>query len=417
VPFCEGRATDRLSFLFPSRKRRLTDGERGLRLAAASQQTGCAATDSSMPLRRVGLPALFAATLLAATARPADRLILRNLDIVTDRTVASFDEDGIILDRPRPGGGDRVSWDEIERGKVALDQARFDKLLDELGPPLYRIRQRIKIGDYEAAGEPAELLYPRFAERRSQTAYLVCQATMWSRIAAGKREAAVEPYLRSFELLRSKAAVSTALPGSRRLSADPVSAISPELMPVWFDAAAAKAALPGVQQMMRTMAQPRPEGAYVYYATLAIAGGEASEAERVLPLLGSNDETTSAWRDIVLAQQELAADSPEAAIERLRLRRDILPEPCRPVGLFLTGLADIRSSDEETIRDGVLALLTLPAVYAAKQPELAAASLYHAASALDKLKDTSGAAAVRRELTSRYVGTYFGGKSRGQARR
>src|SRR5262245_49973376 len=81
----------------------------------------------------------------AADVAAADRLILRNLDILTDRTVTSLDEDGLVLDGPRPGGGNRVTWDEVERGKIALDQPRFDKLLAELGQPLFRIRQRLRI--------------------------------------------------------------------------------------------------------------------------------------------------------------------------------------------------------------------------------------------------------------------------------
>ena len=315
----------------------------------------------------------------------------------------------------RPGGGERISWDEVERGKVALDQPRFDQLLAELGPPLYRIRQRLKIGDYESAGEPAELLYPRFADRKSQTAYLVCQAAMWSRLAAGKREAAVEPYLRCLELLRSKAANATGLPGSRRLVVDAATAISPQLLPVWFDAAAAKESLAGVQQVIRAMGQPRPAGAYVYYATLAVAAGEKQEVERIMPALNSEDAAIVQWRDIVQAEAELTMDRAGPALERLRTSVDSLPEPYRPVALYLIGSAGVRSAEQEAVRDGILALLTLPAVYGAEHAELAAAGLYHAAAALDKLKDNAGAAAVRRELTNHYAGTGFGGKLRAGA--
>jgi len=60
--------------------------------------------------------------------------------------------------------------------------------------------------------------------------------------------------------------------------------------------------------------------------------------------------------------------------------------------------------------------LTLPAIYGDEQVELAAAGLYYAASALDKLKDMSGAAAVRRELASQYAGTHFGANLRGAAK-
>jgi hypothetical protein len=370
-----------------------------------------------MRLRQPLLSAtLIVGCLFPAVASPADRLILRNLDILTDRTVTALDDDGLMLDGPRPGGGDRITWDEVERGRVALDQLRFDKLLADLGPPLYRIRQRLKIGDYEAEGEPAESLYPRFADSKSQTAYLVCQATMWSRLARGKREAAVEPYLRCSELLRSGMASAKSLVGSRQLQTDATTAMSPELVPIWFDAVAAKAALPSVQQAIRSTAQPRPAGAYVYYATLAIAAGAVGEAERVLPLLTGEQGDIPTWRDIVLAEAELAADMAGPAVERLKAERDALPEACRPAALFVLGEADAQSTDEETCRDGLLELLTLPAVYGVQQPELAAAGLYRAVQALDKLKDGTGAAAVRRELASRYAGTHFGAKSRDESK-
>ncbi len=349
------------------------------------------------------------ATVASATA--ADRLILRNLDIISDHTVTALDEDGLVLNAPRVGGSNRITWDEVERGKVAVDQARFDSLLAELGPPLYRIRQRLKIGDYIAAAEPAELLYERFANRKSQTAYLVCQATMWSRIAAGHREAAVGPYLRCYELLRSRAAVSSALPGARHLKTDPATAMSSELAPVWFNADAAKAALQPVQDTIRDLSQPRPIGAYVYYASLAIAAGEKSEAERVLPMIqGTND--ISAWQNIVRAEQELAAGARGSAIEQLRSQRDGLSRACRPTALYVVGLADLQSPQEDVVLDGLLSLLALAPVYGQEQPELAAAGLYHAAVALDKLKDGKGAAAVRRELASQFAGTHFGAKRR-----
>ena len=199
--------------------------------------------------------------------------------------MVEIDEDGLRLDAPLASGSDRLTWDRIERGTVALDQPKFDKLLAELGPPLYRIRQRLRIGDYEALLEPSEQVYQQLAARRSQTAYMVCQALMWSRLAAGRREAAVEPYLHCCELLRSGSIRPADLPGERRLAIDPGTALSSELTPVWFDAAAAKAALPEVQQAIRGMTQPRPEGVYVYYATLALAAGEPAEADRVLASL------------------------------------------------------------------------------------------------------------------------------------
>jgi len=363
----------------------------------------------------------FAVVIFSASHAPlapaADRLILRNLDILTRQTIISFDEDGLVLDVPRPGGGERVTWDEVERGKVAVDQPRFDKLLNELGQPLFRIRQRLKIGDLEALAEPAEAMFPRFAERQSQTAYLVCQATMWSRLAAGRREAAVLPYVRCFELLRSHAATSASLPGSRRLQADPATGLSAELIPVWFDAAAAKAVLPELQAAIRNMAAPRPEGMSVYYASLALAGGEAAEADRVIRTLQSNQLELLVWREVLAAQQEMAASSPGAGIEKLRSKLDALPGSCRSAALYWVGLADSQQADADRCKGGILRLLTLPAEYGDEQPELAAAGLYHAASALAKLKDDRGAAAVRGELAGRYGATQHARKLRAGAER
>jgi hypothetical protein len=353
----------------------------------------------------------FLATIVPAVANCADRIILRNLDIITDRTVTALDEDGLQLDAPRTGASSKLTWDEIERGKIALDQARFDALLSDLGPPLYRLRQRLKTGDYAAASQPAEMLYPRFVGRSSQTAYLVCQATMWSRLAAGKRESAVEPYLRCYELLRSRAAVTRALPGSRRVKLDAATAMTPELAPVWFDATAAKQALPLVEQLIRTIPQPRPSSAYVYYATLAVAAGDSAEAERVLPLLEAATGV-EIWPTLIRAEQELASGSSGQAIQQLHSKREALPPAARPAALLMLGLADSQSTDEDVCRSGLIDLLSLPAIYGSEQPELAAAGLYHAAQALDKLKDASGAAAVRRELTSRYADTHFGAMAR-----
>src|SRR5207237_7902567 len=129
-------------------------------------------------------------------------------------------------------------------------------------------------------------------------------------------------------------------------------------------------ALPLVQQAIRSLPQPRPDGVYIYYATLAIAAGEAAEAERVMTPLNRSQEPVATWHDIVLAEQELAAGSPGAAIEKLKSRQDAA-EPCRPVSLFLIGLAKVQSTDSNVRRDGLLNLLTLPAVYSRQHPELA----------------------------------------------
>jgi len=121
---------------------------------------------------------------------------------------------------------------------------------------------------------------------------------------------------------------------------------------------------------------------------------------------GATAETAS-WRSIVLAQQELQANAPGPHVAALRLAANSLQGPARPAALYLVGLADAQMADEASCRDGILNLLRLPAEYSRTQPELAAAGLYHAAAALDKLKDAGSAVAIRHEIAKNYASTEY----------
>jgi hypothetical protein len=131
-----------------------------------------------------------------AGLRAQDRVRLRNTKVVTGKAL-SLDEDGVRWEGKQPPLG----WDEIESGTVGINQAQFDKLLRELGDHLYRLRLRLRAGEYRDILPHAEALFPRYASRRSATAYMVCQGLMWSRIAHGRREAALEPYLLCLDAL------------------------------------------------------------------------------------------------------------------------------------------------------------------------------------------------------------------------
>ncbi|MBW3597443.1 MAG: hypothetical protein KY475_09230, partial [Planctomycetes bacterium] len=211
-----------------------------------------------------------AVVLWAAAPAYADRIILRNLTVISDKTVTAFDEDGVRL-----SDGGVIRWDEIERATVAPDkQAAFDAMLSELGTHLYRIRQRLSVGDYKGLLSHAEAVYPRYQQRRSETAYMVCQAVMWGRLAVNRREEAIEPYWRCFELLRRAGGNSIDLPGDRRLQFDPETGVTSELLPVWFDADAAGKVLDDVLNAAAQLSKPLPEATRIYYGTLALAAGE-----------------------------------------------------------------------------------------------------------------------------------------------
>lgn len=354
-------------------------------------------------LRAALLACVTVAVPLSADA--ADRIILRNLQLIADRRVVAVDEDGALLDMPRAGGSDRLTWDEIERGRVASDlQADFDRFRTELGPPLYKLRLRLKIGDYAGLVEPAEALYEQFAKRRSQTAYLVCQSLMWGRLATGRREQAVEPFLLCMSLLASNAADAQRLPGTRRLAMEGL--ICSDLPPVWLERGLARQGLPALWESISGMPTPRPAEAYLYYASLASAAGEFAEAEKVLQAIPGGDAAHSAAVDLVRTQIDMQRN-PAVAGHPAELSGD-LSSATTALAHYWRGMRLLAADQRDQKRDGLLALLTIPAEAGERQPELAAAALQQAALGLAKLADETAARAVRRELTTRYSATAVG---------
>jgi hypothetical protein len=351
---------------------------------------------------------LLSASAIVPPASAADRLILRNLELIADRTVTAVDDDGVLLDKPLTGGTDRLTWDEIERGRVSPDlQGEFNRLKDELGPPLFKLRQRVRIGDYAGLLAPAEELYPRFALRQSQTAYLVCQSLMWGRLAAGQREAAVEPFLRCVDLLDRDVADPRRLPGPRRLLMNDDSPVCGDLPPVWLDRQAAKKVLPAVQALIKEMPMPRPAEAYVYYASLASTAGEFDEAAKVLDAIADASGGARHARDVIRGQIEIERGRPASAVA-LDAAEKAGPPAVAGLARYWRGLQLLAAKDADQKRDGLLSLLSIPANDTGEQAELAAAALHRSATALAELGDAAGAAAVRRELAARYGATAVG---------
>ena len=353
---------------------------------------------------------LSACCLPPAASLAADRIILRNLALITDRTVKSVDEDGARLDGPLANGRELLPWDEIERGQVNPElQPRFDALQAEFGLPLFRLRQRLKNGDYESLGEYAERLDPQFSSRSSQSALLVCQALARARIVAGRREEAVRPYLRCLELLRSGAAKAELLPGSHALLAEPGDGFCHALPPLWFNSQAAKDAMPSVQETIRRMAQPRPDQAYIYFVSLALAAGDFPAARKVLDAIQGQEPVAAEMRAILLAESEVLQGAPAGAMDALRTRLPDLSAEHKPLALYWLGMAQLLATDEAVVRDGLLDLLVAPAMYAEHDSEIAAAALYQAAATFDKLKQAAAGDRLRRELRTRFPLAKFAG--------
>ena len=352
--------------------------------------------------------------LIVAGAHGADRIVLRDFNVIRGE-VASFDADGLVLAAGRPSGGKLVTWDEVESLQLDDDkqQADADKLLKEIGLPLYRLKVRLETGDDEGLLEPAEKLFPVFRERRSVSALIVLQSLVWGQIAHGQREAAVEPWLLEFELLRARAAKVSDIPGTRKPRIDGPSALLAELEPVWFDAEAAKAALPAAQKSLAGMAEPVPPGAQLYIASLALAAGDQAKAQEYFQGDVDPGNLAAPLKQILLGQTEIKTN-PAAAVDRLQKTIAELEQTAEgneakrlylhPLALYWLGRAQLASDQAATRQAGLLTLLRIPALEGNQSMELSAAALSEVARFY--AKDAALAARLRREIVQQFPSSW-----------
>ncbi len=333
----------------------------------------------------------------------ADRLILRDLRLLGNITVIGFDEEGV-----KVTDNNLIPWHEIELGTVGADkQADFDRLRKELGDPLFRIHQRLKVGDYAGAREPAEAVFDRYKNRESKVAYMVCQAAMWGRLAEGEREAALEPYFCCLRIMKKTARTSevTQLPGSRSLDYDKQTGLTSDLMPLFFDREKAVAALTPASTAATSIGSSAPDGVLVYMAALAIAAEDFAEAEKWRGKINSGNPTLKQWPVILTAQSRIRSG------DLIGAQADLQPliysfEPWnQPVAWYLLGISGARSSEYLRIENGVLDLLHVPALYGSDHPELAAAALSETYTALKRIQQPDQAQDIRRQLMLYYGGT------------
>ncbi len=344
--------------------------------------------------------AILALVFMAAPGLAQDQIVLRNTQVIK-KPILSFDEDGVKIK-----GQKDLGWDEIESATVGSNQKRFNDLLNDLGPNLFKVRKRLENGDYADLLDFAKGLFPRYAGRRSATAYMVSQSLMWAYLATGQREAAVEPYLVCLDYLPTQKVV--ALPGTRRLRWEPATGLSPELAPIWFDAAAAKKSLPAVEKTLGTVSKTIPGGAFYYGATLALSAGQPDVADKLLARM-PQDKTLGELALIARAQGEILAGKEGPSVKALAKQCSSVHSDCHPLAHYWLGLAALRSQDQAKKKEGLLRMLYLPALYGEQAPDLSAAALHLAMETLEAAPATKNQAGrLRTELLTQYPQTYHG---------
>jgi hypothetical protein len=332
--------------------------------------------------------------LVAAPAFAEDQIYLRNLNRI-QKPVTAVTVEGVSF------ADSLITWDQIESGSIAEEkQAEFDKLLQQLGTPLFRIRLRLSLNEPQAALLFAEQLFPVYESSRGESSAMVCAALVRGRIALGRREQSAVPYLHYLSRIEGSENATNLLP------VDPQTKICAALMPVWFDRQLAQEQVPLVLQALRVVGT-YPREFHLYTGSLAIAAGESETTDKALKALNAADPIQADFITILQAQQHVTAGEYPQAIEKLaKLTTSELP-PLRVLALYWSGVAASNQTGRARMQ-GALTLLRIPASYADQFPDLSAAALYEASKAVEADGSSDSAQLLRKELLGRFPETWHG---------
>lgn len=347
---------------------------------------------------RQGVLLLVSLVLWSGDRLTGQNLILRDLTLVSGAAIDRMDIQGVQL-----ADGRRIAWDAVLRGDAGDRQPDFDRWLAEVGEPLFRIGRRLKSGDHGSLQPWADQLAARAARESapSPALYLARSAQVQDRLHFGQRAAAVIPLL---ELL----ALRESAPELKRLDrltglrfAD--QGICENLIPVWFDPESAGR----VVAMLESTGEPVSPAATVYRQSLKTAAGGQTR-----PTAGDAVASEIAWWPVIHRAQVALAEG-DAATVLADLDPDRLTETpvAHAVALYYSGLAarNGRSPNQAQPVQWALVLLSVPALYEDRFPELSAAAM-DAVVDHPQFRDNRQFDGLRDELKNRYRNTVFGRK-------
>ena len=238
-----------------------------------------------------------------------DSVVLRDLTVLRDTRVIDFNDDHVLLTGER-----RVGWDEILKASVT-DGLResFDAKLAQLGLPLFRLKVRLANEDWSGIGELAEPMYQRLklqtlaSKTSSRSDYLVCIATMESRIYRGDRAGAVLPFLQAVLMQRELRRISSTGMRFYLSSDEEETMLSERILPIWFDGSQVGASFESLANSFVPTSRSKQLGAIVYLASLAIEKQRLELAKELIALVGEGEGDFVAWHVVLQSQLKIAS--------------------------------------------------------------------------------------------------------------
>lgn len=342
-------------------------------------------------------------------------IVLRDLTRLDGVTVTDFDHSAIML-----SNGSRLSWDQVLSAPTTADrQTEFDRHIQELGLPLFRLKLRIANADWDGAGEIAGSLAVTLNETSLATpdvdmAYLVHLASMKCRLQEGDRINAVRDFVRAAQLQEQVSQETRDLVGTNRLpDQDSKIQFSQEILPVWFDVERLEKTIEQLTNEQTPESQPSP-GVSLYLASMNIETGQIDSARELLNSIESTDGELASWR--IILESRIKAKSGDLIKSQSLLEQNeaTLVGGARAVAFYYRGISALEYKEpvgrDEPIdvdrSNAMLTLLKIPALYGDTYRHLSAAALFQAAE-IAKLRELDNThRKLQAELFRSYPRTY-----------
>ena len=332
-----------------------------------------------------------------------DRILLRDLTLVRNVEVDSFNEQGVRLK-----SGQILTWDRIERATLTEKQTEFDDLKDRLGEPLFRIRQRLSNGDFKDAFSIAKNLEKNISSDNGPTSLMLATALFRGHLANGDRISAILPLLQCASLQNANGNEPNWI-GDLRKSISPVTfdnqtLLTDELLPIFFDKQVAKETFPSIKNYFDEKKEAVAKPYQFLLGSLAIRAGDVDTAKSILTKM-EEDVRLEQQSKILKSQILISEKKVDEAILELTSLASNNNRQVRIMATYWLGKANSIGSPEQR-QQGALSFLQIAATYSETYPELAAAGVAEAREIMKIDGDKSAEDSLKNELRERYPNSW-----------
>jgi hypothetical protein len=328
-------------------------------------------------------------------------IVLRDLTLISDRTIDSFSQESVRL-----SDDSELSWDQILRGQVKPEQqAEFDRNVREIGLPLFRLQKRIQVGDWARLNEITENLMIRYSGIDSETAKSVCLATAKGKLESGRRVEAVLPFL-----MACGKSATLSLPEIEALGftkQDFQDGVASQLLPVWFDIERVRAQKKLLESYAFELGPDFPPGGKVYLASFCLSLGQFEKGKKYAGEIESDSELVQQWKALLLSEIDRRTRADANGLNLFQVNEGTTVGPQAASAFFDALALDTAKADTKPFPQ-ILEYLKVAALWEEQFPNLSSAAIYRAIELAEAANLSEEAKSMTGELLRSFAKSYHG---------